>query len=221
MLVSMRTIKAGAPSIQAWVFKEGVRYVLGESCNFEASVAEIANWIGLLNGAEGIANKDIVFTVHNVSAKDFDITGDNSHDDSTGWTTMAAYAAFYAIFVPVAPVNYLVGGRAIQGPFHIWPGGQQWRMAAKTAGEAKEREHWNMVDATSGAVAMTLAPTSVYGDGKEFVFVKVDSSGNAVTITPDAADTGGIEGAGSVTLSAQWDKVRLLAYHGKLAWVKG
>jgi hypothetical protein len=61
-------------------------------------------------------------------------------------------------------------------------------------------------DATSGAVAVTL------GDGTELVgdswFVsKADSSTNAVTISPDS---GTIDGESSLTLTNQYDAVRVL-----------
>jgi hypothetical protein len=220
MHISVRTIKRGAPSIASWGFKPNLRYVLGESSSFEASAAEISNWIGILNGAEGAGNKDILFTVHNVSVKDFDVKGDNSYDDSSGFSAMASYAPFYPIVVPLAPANYLVNGDAIQGPWNIWPGGQRWALVTKSADfTVLEAMHHIAVNATSAAVAVTLPPVARMGAGREFFLKKVDSSANAVTITPDGAET--IEGTGSASLAAQWDSIRLIAYPTGSCWLKG
>ena len=63
-------------------------------------------------------------------------------------------------------------------------------------------------DATSGAFAITLlaAPTT----GQNITFKKIDSSANAVTINGNGKT---IDGAASVTLSAQWNAITL-SYNG-------
>lgn len=60
-----------------------------------------------------------------------------------------------------------------------------------------------LIDATAGNVIVTLPKASTCG-GKPFLVVKVDSSGNTVTVTSYAGDT--IEGNATVVLSTQYHK---------------
>jgi hypothetical protein len=67
------------------------------------------------------------------------------------------------------------------------------------------------VDASAAAVGKTLP--NGYETDFDFYYVKTDSSGNAVTITPYTGQT--IEGAGSLALAAQYDKALLTFYRGQ------
>lgn len=67
------------------------------------------------------------------------------------------------------------------------------------------------VDATIIAQLRYLPSTSG-GFDKDYNFVKIDSSTNAVTIYPAATDT--IEGATSYTLAAQYDSVIFMPHNG-------
>ncbi|HET8587221.1 MAG TPA: hypothetical protein VFM74_05025 [Candidatus Limnocylindria bacterium] len=69
------------------------------------------------------------------------------------------------------------------------------------------------VDATAGAVTITLRP-SQQPPRRPLRVKKIDDSANAVTIA--AADGETIEGASSVTLAAQWDHITLLP--GDAGW---
>ncbi len=60
-------------------------------------------------------------------------------------------------------------------------------------------------DATSGAYAVTL-PTAV-GRSRRVTIVKVDSTTNAITITPQSGQT--IDGASSIIIAAEWGSVTL------------
>jgi len=60
-------------------------------------------------------------------------------------------------------------------------------------------------DATSGNIAVTLI--SAQWTPNTYTIVKVDSSGNTVTVTPQGGQT--INGASSVVLSAQYQKVKV------------
>lgn len=71
-------------------------------------------------------------------------------------------------------------------------------------------------DATGGPFTITL-PTVVSLTGRQFTIVKIDSSGNAVTVARQGSDT--IEGATSIALAAQNNKVTLFAAAANL-WVK-
>ena len=69
-------------------------------------------------------------------------------------------------------------------------------------------------DATAGALTVTLptvatAYDSIAGSGMLLVIVKVDSSGNAVTVDGDGSET--INGTATQSLSAQWDNIQLNA----------
>lgn len=86
------------------------------------------------------------------------------------------------------------------------------------------------VNATAGPVTITL-PSPTYGlygfgayssayqrlvpsSGLTYTVIKIDNSANAVTVTRAGSAT--IEGATSVSLAAQWDKVKLLAAKANL-----
>lgn len=59
-----------------------------------------------------------------------------------------------------------------------------------------------LVDASGGAVTITLPAGSGIVPGRIYVIVKTDSSGNAVIIDPAGADT--INGASSISITTQW-----------------
>lgn len=63
-----------------------------------------------------------------------------------------------------------------------------------------------IADATAGGFTVTL-PLAANAIDMEFVVKKVDSSVNVVTVTAQGAET--IDGATTVTLTAQWGKVRI------------
>jgi len=64
-----------------------------------------------------------------------------------------------------------------------------------------------IVDASGGAVTITLPEISNCGEGRIIRIVKIDSSANAVTISCSGTDT--IEGSASITLANQYDKALL------------
>ncbi len=81
-------------------------------------------------------------------------------------------------------------------------------MVTESSYQVQKRDHTILVDATTANVTIYLPPTSTKG----FPFVvikKVDSSGHSVTIDADGAQT--IDGAATVSLSAQYQTVLLHA----------
>lgn len=71
-----------------------------------------------------------------------------------------------------------------------------------------------LVDASSGAVTITLPP--ITRDGKVFDIKKVDSSANAVTVDGDGTEP--IDDALTVTLSSQYDDVSICAELSTAKW---
>lgn len=67
------------------------------------------------------------------------------------------------------------------------------------------------VDATTAAQSRYL-PSIANNSDKDYCFVKIDVSANAVTIYPAGTDT--IEGATSYALAAQYDNVTLAPNNG-------
>lgn len=67
------------------------------------------------------------------------------------------------------------------------------------------------VDATAGAVTLTLTAAATMADGFWCYVRKADSSGNAVTIDPNAAET--INGGANISVTAQFE-MRLLVCDG-------
>lgn len=64
-----------------------------------------------------------------------------------------------------------------------------------------------LCDATNGEFTVTL-PTSHIQPATLFIFIKTDSSANAVTISPYSTDT--INGATSASLATQYSVKRIL-----------
>lgn len=73
-----------------------------------------------------------------------------------------------------------------------------------------------LVDATAGAVTMTL-PLAASVPGRVFAVKKVDASGNAVTVDGNGSET--IDGATTQALSAQYD-VLTVASDGTEWWIQ-
>jgi hypothetical protein len=77
---------------------------------------------------------------------------------------------------------------------------------SKTAAYTVEAEvYWVRVDATGGAVTITLPPAGEVG--RPLGFIKTDSSTNAVTI--DGSGTETISGSSTITLAAQYDSIQI------------
>lgn len=89
---------------------------------------------------------------------------------------------------------------------------QLWTTVSKTANYTvteADRDKLILVDATSGAVTITLLAAATAGDGFRVAIKKVDSSGNAVTIDGNSSET--IDGSATSTLSTQYDSENLIS----------
>ena len=64
------------------------------------------------------------------------------------------------------------------------------------------------VDCSGGVKIITL-PTAVDREGRVYIIKKVDSSGNAVTVTPSGGQT--IDGAANYSLASQYKYVSLIS----------
>ena len=63
-----------------------------------------------------------------------------------------------------------------------------------------------LVDATAGAVTVTVPAAADYAD-RQWIVKKIDASANAVTLDATGANT--IDGAGTLALASQWDSTRI------------
>jgi hypothetical protein len=70
-------------------------------------------------------------------------------------------------------------------------------------------------NATSGVVTMTL-PAAAASQGRKLVAKKIDASANAVTVDGNGAET--VDGAASVSITAQYDSVSVIS-DGTTWWV--
>lgn len=68
-------------------------------------------------------------------------------------------------------------------------------------------DHVVLVDATAGAVTLTLPPAASLGPGFRYQLHKIDASANAVTVDANATET--IDGATTKTIAAQWGSLAL------------
>lgn len=83
---------------------------------------------------------------------------------------------------------------------------QVWTTVSKTADYTvleADRDKLIRVDATSGAVTITLLAAATAGDGFQLAVKKIDSSGNAVTIDGNSSET--IDGSTTLSLSNQYE----------------
>lgn len=65
-----------------------------------------------------------------------------------------------------------------------------------------------LVDATSGNIIITIIAASTMGS-RGFIFKRIDSSTNTVTIDPNASET--IDGQSTITLNAQYDSITIVS----------
>ncbi len=79
-----------------------------------------------------------------------------------------------------------------------------------------ESDHYVSVDATAGAVTITLPASASTRVGKRYTVNKIDAGGNAVTVDGNGAET--IEGSANVSLATQWSKVTVV--NNGTSWVK-
>ena len=94
------------------------------------------------------------------------------------------------------PDFYRLVGNAVN-----WLLGGKLNIISKTAAYTMANgENLALVDATAGAVTITLPPAATH-DGLIFRVKKIDSSANAVTVDPNGAET--IDGAATVVLAHQ------------------
>lgn len=71
-----------------------------------------------------------------------------------------------------------------------------------------ENIFWVRVDATSGAVTVTL-PVSATRKGRQIGVIKTDASGNAVTVSRSSSDV--INGATTQSLASQYSRLVVIA----------
>lgn len=101
------------------------------------------------------------------------------------------------------------GGVAINGLLSVAGNFYKTRNVTGTT-TANITDYILSIDATAGNIDITLpAASSVFGGsvGIQYIFKRVDNSGNTVTITRAGSDT--IDGGTSFALAAQWDKTVL------------
>jgi hypothetical protein len=65
--------------------------------------------------------------------------------------------------------------------------------------------YWTRIDATGGAVTVTLPPAGEIG--RPLGFIKTDSSTNAVTVDGSGSET--ISGSSTITLAGQYDSIQI------------
>lgn len=80
-------------------------------------------------------------------------------------------------------------------------GGANAQSTKTTNYTATATDYYLWVDATSGAVTITL-PTAVGAGGKSYVVKRIDGSANTVTIATTSSQT--IDGATTLTIPTQW-----------------
>lgn len=89
---------------------------------------------------------------------------------------------------------------------------QLWTTSTKTSNYTvteADRDRLILVDASGGAVTITLLASATAGNGFRVAIKKIDSSGNAVTIDGNLSET--IDGNTTSTLSTQYDSENLIS----------
>lgn len=88
--------------------------------------------------------------------------------------------------------------------------------ANKTASfTADQTQTFYECDATSGAIVPTLPPAAASAN-QIFVFVKIDSSGNHVTVTGNGSEL--ISGSNTQAITSQWGVIRVRCNAAGTAW---
>lgn len=89
---------------------------------------------------------------------------------------------------------------------------QLWTTVTKTSNYTvteSDRDKLILVDASGGAVTITLLAAATAGDGFRVAIKKIDNSANAVTVDGNASET--IDGAATATISTQYDSENLVS----------
>ena len=89
------------------------------------------------------------------------------------------------------------------------------RRTLTASGNAVATDYLLLVDATAGAVTVTL-PAAADSDGAYIITKKIDASANAVTVDGNGAET--IDGAANIALAAQYDAVTVFC-DGSTWWI--
>lgn len=89
-----------------------------------------------------------------------------------------------------------------------WPKPDKLKVGSVTATGSVDAYDVEEVNATSGAITRTL-PLAANRTGFTFVFKKVDSSENTVTIARAGSDT--LDGQTSVVLYSQYETVKVIS----------
>lgn len=100
--------------------------------------------------------------------------------------------------------------------FSAFASGMNAGIATKTSAyTALSTDHTILCDATTAAFSVTL-PSASTSSGRVFVVVKTDSSGNAITIDPNASET--INGSTTTTVTTQYQSYQMQC--NGTAWFK-
>ncbi len=103
--------------------------------------------------------------------------------------------------------TFAAGGSVIAGNNFLSLAGNYYHVSnLTTGGTVSVLDYWINIDATAGNITLTLpAASSVFGfnAGIQYVFKRIDNSGNTITIQRAGSDT--IDGATSFTIVSQWD----------------
>ena len=131
-------------------------------------------------------------------------------DQVTGLGTMAVEdAADYAPLTGATFTGAISGTSASFGQTIVLSGGARFPVVNKTTTYTlTSTDHLVTCDATGGAFTVTL-PVAASHAGREYVLIKTDSSGNAVTLDGNGSET--INGATDQELAAQWDMIRVVS----------
>lgn len=112
--------------------------------------------------------------------------------------------------IPTTVPLYTTGNSAYAVGFQS-AGGNFYAVGAKTANyTVAVTDNFITIDATGGNVTLTLpAASTCFGGnvGIDYVFKRLDNSGNSITIQRAGSDT--IDGATSFTLTTQWEAKKL------------
>lgn len=132
-------------------------------------------------------------------------------DDTTSIVSNNYFGAGYPVEeTGTLAENTIIGNRFQGGPAKLLIGGttllnnQTIKTTTLVGFTLSENNRTLLVDASGGAKAPNL-PLAADSVNVVYTIKKIDASGNTVTVTPNGAET--IDGAATVVLAAQWERV--------------
>lgn len=162
-----------------------------------AAVASTSS-IDITFSLEALVDGDIPGSI----ARDTEVSAGDAATYAAGAADLAAHVASATPHPALTTTNVAEGSNLYYTDARAQAAARLWIVRSISAtGGVNATDDVILADATGGAITLNL-PAAASSTNRRLVVKKIDSSGNAVTLDGNAAET--IDGAGTLALATQW-----------------